>query len=40
MISPSRIRAIDARTFLEKHLGRKVEAVELVGERAWSRCFS
>ena len=39
MITPSRIGTIDAHKFLESHLGRKVEAVELVGEGAWSRCF-
>ncbi len=39
MITPSRISTIDARGFLENHLGRGVEAVELAGEGAWSRCF-
>ncbi len=39
MITPSRIGTSDARGFLEEHLDREVDAVELVGEGAWSRCF-
>jgi hygromycin-B 4-O-kinase len=36
---PSDVEAPEARKFLEAHLGREVEAVELAGEGAWSRCF-
>lgn len=30
---------LDASRFLNRHLGREVGAVELIGEGAWSRCF-
>lgn len=39
MRSPSRVGEAEANAFLEAHLGRPVEGLELVGEGAWSRCF-
>lgn len=39
MRPPSAVTTSDALTFLRVHLGRDVEALEWVGEGAWSRCF-
>jgi hygromycin-B 4-O-kinase len=39
VFASSEIGAREATDFLREHLGRDIDAVELVGEGAWSRCF-